>query len=781
MIEEKAYGMQEINLGRQGENKARRVTFDIAEKWRETYGAGGSFSLIVQREGDASPYPVALSEEDGLLVWLVESADTAKSGEGRAELRYTLGDVIAKSQTYRTRVRAAMDESTVDPPEAYQSWVDEVLTAAAGVESAVAKMPYVDSTTGNWFKWDAASGAFADTGVPATGPQGEQGPKGDTGEQGPKGDTGATGPKGDTGATGPQGPKGEKGETGATGAQGEQGIQGIQGIQGPKGETGETGSTGPQGPKGDKGDAFTYNDFTEEQLAALKGAKGDTGERGPKGETGDTGPRGLQGEKGDTGETGPQGPKGDTGDTGPQGPKGPQGEQGVKGDTGAVGPQGPRGEQGIQGPKGDTGSGFRVLGYYASKAALDAAKEATAVAGDAYGVGTGKPYDIYIFDGVTNAFVDNGPLQGAKGDKGDTGAQGPAGPAGADGAPGKDGATGPQGPQGEKGDTGPQGPKGEDGAPGKDGTNGTNGKDGVTFTPSVSDAGLLSWTNDGGKTNPKSVNIKGQKGDPGADGAPGKDGDTGPQGPKGDPGADGKTPVKGTDYFTPADIEEIAQEAAGKVDVSAQISAHNTSATAHSDIRTALNGKLDKTGDGSNVTAAFTAATTRANISTGEKLSVLFSKIAKWFADLGTLAFKSTVAKSDLASDVQTSLGKADSALQSYKETDPTVPEWAKAKSKPSYTKSEVGLGNVDNVKQYSKSNPPPYPVTSVNGKTGAVTVPTVSVPSTTAILKGNGSGGIVAATRGSDYIASGNIVKQTLVSAETDPTENYAINWLFG
>lgn len=683
MIEEKAYGMQEINLGRQGENKARRVTFDIAEKWREVYGAGGSFSLIVQREGDVSPYPVTLSEEDGLLVWTVESADTAKSGEGRAELRYTLGDVIVKSQTYRTRVRAAMDESSVDPPEAYQSWVDEVLTAAAGVESAVSKMPYVDSTTGNWFKWDAEKNAFADTGIPATGPQGPQGEKGDTGEQGPKGEPGATGPKGDTGATGAQGPKGEKGDTGATGAQGPQGEQGIQGVQG------------------------------------------------------------IQGPKGDAGETGPQGPKGDTGETGPQGP---QGEQGVKGDTGAVGPQGPQGEQGIQGPKGDTGSGFRVLGYYASKAALDAAKEATAVAGDAYGVGTGKPYDIYIFDGVTNAFVDNGPLQGAKGDKGDTGAQGPAGPAGADGAPGKDGETGPQGPQGEKGDTGPQGPKGEDGAPGKDG-------------------------------------------------------DTGPQGPKGDPGADGKTPVKGTDYFTPADVEEIAQEAAGKVDVSAQIKAHNESTTAHPDIRAKIptktsqltndsgfltqhqniSGKLDKTGDASNVTAAFTAATTRANIATGEKLSVLFGKIAKWFADLGSLAFKSSVAKSDLASDVQTSLGKADSALQSYTESDPTVPAWAKAKTKPTYTKSEVGLGNVDNVKQYSASNPPPYPVTSVNGKKGAVTVPTVSVPSTTAILKGNGSGGIVAATRGSDYIASGNIVKQTLVASETDPTENYAINWLFG
>ena len=35
--------------------------------------------------------------------------------------------------------------------------------------------------------------------------------------------------------------------------------------------------------------------------------------------------------------------------------------------------------------------------------------------------------------------------------------------------------------------------------------------------------------------------------------------------------------------------------------------------------------------------------------------------------------------------------------------------------------KSDIGLGNVDNVKQYSAINPPPYPVTSVNGKTGAV------------------------------------------------------------
>ena len=68
-----------------------------------------------------------------------------------------------------------------------------------------------------------------------------------------------------------------------------------------------------KGEKGDKGDAFTYEDFTPEQLAALKGEKGDKGDQG------------LQGIQG---EIGPQGPKGDKGDQGLQGPQGPQGEPG---------------------------------------------------------------------------------------------------------------------------------------------------------------------------------------------------------------------------------------------------------------------------------------------------------------------------------------------------------------------------------------------------------------------------------------------------------------------
>lgn len=72
--------------------------------------------------------------------------------------------------------------------------------------------------------------------------------------------------------------------------------------------------------------------------------------------------------------------------------------------------------------------------------------------------------------------------QGPKGDKGDTGAQGPKG---------DPGERGPQGPQGEKGATGSQGPKGDpgergpEGLPGPRGVQGTPGKDGLTTSITV--------------------------------------------------------------------------------------------------------------------------------------------------------------------------------------------------------------------------------------------------------------------------------------------------------
>ena len=261
------------------------------------------------------------------------------------------------------------------------------------------------------------------------------------GPQGPKGETGPAGPQGQTG------PAGAQGETGAAGAS-------ITSIT----KKSQSGTTATYTIALSDGKTFDFNVETVKGEKGDNGDKGETGATGPKGETGERGPQGETGPKGDPGE------KGETGATGATGPKGDPGQTGPQGETGQTGPAGP------QGQKGDTGSGFVVKGYYGSVSALQASVKNPEV-GDAYGVGAAAPYDIYIYDGVTNAWVNNGPLQGAKGDKGDPGEQGP---------------------KGETGSTGPQGP----------------------------------------------------------------------QGPA------GKTPVKGTDYFTQADKQEIAEDAAALVDLS---------------------------------------------------------------------------------------------------------------------------------------------------------------------------------------------------------------------
>lgn len=56
-------------------------------------------------------------------------------------------------------------------------------------------------------------------------------------------------------------------------------------------------------------------------------------------------------------------------------------------------------------------------------------------------------------------------------------------------------------------------------------------------------------------------------------------------------------------------------------------------------IDTNLAGKLDKTGDASNAVTKFTQAGSRANLTSGEKLSLSLGKAMKWFADLKTVAF----------------------------------------------------------------------------------------------------------------------------------------------
>lgn len=106
--------------------------------------------------------------------------------------------------------------------------------------------------------------------------------------------------------------------------------------------------------------------------------------------------------------------------------------------------------------------------------------------------------------------------------------------------------------------------------------------------------------------------------------------------------------------------------------------------------------RLATNGDASSVTVTFTAPNKRETIVSGESFNTIAGKILKYMNDFGTCAFKSMILKEDLAPSVKTSLEKADTALQFYNESDPTVPAWAKTPTKPTYTAAEVGAVSLD-------------------------------------------------------------------------------------
>lgn len=125
---------------------------------------------------------------------------------------------------------------------------------------------------------------------------------------------------------------------------------------------------------------------------------------------------------------------------------------------GQLGPQGATGPAGPQGERGEPGKGLVILDYYDTQDSLESAVPFPEP-GDAYGVGTAEPYDIYIYS-LTQGWINNGQLQGPAGPtgpQGEAGPQGEQGPQGIQGPAGETGATGPEGPHGPQGETGPAG------------------------------------------------------------------------------------------------------------------------------------------------------------------------------------------------------------------------------------------------------------------------------------------------------------------------------------
>lgn len=208
--------------------------------------------------------------------------------------------------------------------------------------------------------------------------------------------------------------------------------------------------------------------------------------------------------------------------------KGEKGDKGDKGDDGAPGKDGADGKDGAQGKDGSPGAdgisptlsisdipgGHRVTITDAS-----GEKSFDVLNGDAESDKLWKP--TVSADGTiswTKTTEENAPTpQNIKG------AQGIPGTPGADGMPGADGVSPSIAVTQITGGhhvsvTDAAGTKGFDVLDGAKGAAGTAGVDGTTFTPSVDVNGNLSWTNDGGKPNPDTVNIKGPKGDKGEKG-----------------------------------------------------------------------------------------------------------------------------------------------------------------------------------------------------------------------------------------------------------------------
>lgn len=263
-----------IPLGRQGENRATCVTFDCTGLV-QLYGDGTAELLHELKDGTI--YPVAVTQDGASVSWAVSASDTATVGAGRAELRWYVGDTLAKSAKFRTSVSSALADTTTEtPPAPQKAWVDQVLQAAqeikdgaisddklaAAIAAYLADHPIdagLDETAlaaylvENGYLTDAALAdaitqalAEAKASGQFDGAPGKDGADG--GYYAPSVDddgnltwtasadnmpavTGANikGPRGDTG---PQGPQGDKGDTGATGAQGPAGADGQPGTSG---------------------------------------------------------------------------------------------------------------------------------------------------------------------------------------------------------------------------------------------------------------------------------------------------------------------------------------------------------------------------------------------------------------------------------------------------------------------------------------------------------------------------------------------------------------------
>nr|DAE98794.1 MAG TPA: hypothetical protein [Caudoviricetes sp.] len=137
MIEIKAVPGKLIMLGKQGENLAREVVFDVSGV-RAEFG-DGAFRLSAKRPGEADAYPATVTETGDTVVWALTGADTQNAGRGQCELAYYAGETRLKTWTYDTAIAKSLTGSPKTDP--YNEFLDEVnrLAAEAAISQREAK------------------------------------------------------------------------------------------------------------------------------------------------------------------------------------------------------------------------------------------------------------------------------------------------------------------------------------------------------------------------------------------------------------------------------------------------------------------------------------------------------------------------------------------------------------------------------------------------------------------------------------------------------------------
>ena len=112
---------QVLVIGRQLEDNYRQFVFDCSDFGVEVT----SITLVHQRSQDVAPYLVDTSSTDS-LTWTVTDTDTSYAGYGKAELRISFSNGLAKSVVFTTMVLASITADAVIP-SALQSWYDAMI------------------------------------------------------------------------------------------------------------------------------------------------------------------------------------------------------------------------------------------------------------------------------------------------------------------------------------------------------------------------------------------------------------------------------------------------------------------------------------------------------------------------------------------------------------------------------------------------------------------------------------------------------------------------------